>query len=153
MLLSRILHPRRTPLPECLTCVICLRGLTEFDFLQEMRLGRRCLYVLIEILSVQCLPFCAPKVCDLRRQALRPQASFGCIYSMVPLPFSFCVSHLCSGSLPSGPSVPLTDNLRKGFGVSLHSAPSSLPSTLVSGLDPCKVVLGKTSKHEYIILY
>jgi hypothetical protein len=35
-----------------LTCVFCSRGLTEFDFLQEMKLGRRCLCVLIEILSV-----------------------------------------------------------------------------------------------------
>ena len=56
MLLSRIPHPRRTPLPECSTyhwtCVFCSRDLTESDFLQEMRLDRLCFYVLIEILSI-----------------------------------------------------------------------------------------------------
>jgi hypothetical protein len=61
-----------------LTRVIFLRlgGLTKSDFLQETRLGRQCLYVLIEILGVQCLPSWAANPCDIRHQALRPQASF-----------------------------------------------------------------------------
>jgi hypothetical protein len=59
-----------------------------------------------------------------RYQALRPQASFGHIYCTVPqhgtTSLLFCVSHLCSSSLPSGLSFPLTANLKEGFGVSRH---------------------------------
>jgi hypothetical protein len=41
--------------------LICMRDLTESDFLQEMRLGGRCLYVLIEINAQYSVP--VPDVC------------------------------------------------------------------------------------------
>ena len=90
------------------------------------RPGRQCLYVLREILSVQCLPSWATNLCDTS-----PQASFGRIYHrMVPLAFLFTTHHLCSCSLRLGHQLTSESLLIQEKVLGCHTAPSPDPLSL-----------------------